>query len=97
MQSVMGGLPHMQVRLLAVYGKDDPMRRDGDLLLKLFVTSRLAVVPQAGHACYVDQPDRWHALLRAFLLQVDPHARVIDRYKMSADEEAAAAAAAAGT
>ena len=56
----------MQVRLLAVYGSEDPMAADAGQLLAMFRHSEKEVLPGASHACYVDDPARFNDRLVQF-------------------------------
>ncbi len=69
------------MHLLALYGERDPMKKDAPYLLKLFLNARHFTIPNAGHACYVDQPEEWHTHMQRFLEKIDPEARVEDVFK----------------
>ncbi len=56
------------VPALVIWGeKDDvlPVAQASELALR-FPRGKLEIIPGAGHACYLDDPGRFHALLRAF-------------------------------
>eukprot|EP00798_Chlamydomonas_sp_ICE-L_P020340 gene20340-27102_t len=57
---------HRRVKLMAMYGEQDPMVEDASILTKLFSTSQKKIVPGAGHACYMDKPDIFHDMIKGF-------------------------------
>jgi pimeloyl-ACP methyl ester carboxylesterase len=68
-------LPHVEVPTLLVYGDNDvraplPVAEDLHDAIK---GSKLAVIPGVGHACNVEAPERFNALVREFL--PDPPSR----------------------
>ncbi|KAM8758153.1 putative protein-lysine deacylase ABHD14B isoform 1-T2 [Rhynchonycteris naso] len=50
-----------------VYGDQDPMGHTGFEHLKQLPNHRVFVMKGAGHTCYLEQPDEWHAGLIDFL------------------------------
>lgn len=50
-----------------MYGANDPMHGEGAATVKAIPHTRVEVIPNAGHACYLDAPDAFHQLLLAFL------------------------------
>jgi pimeloyl-ACP methyl ester carboxylesterase len=61
---------------LLFWGERDeivPLER-GRALAERLKGARLEVLPGAPHACYLDQPDRFHALLLEFLGSALPRA-----------------------
>ncbi|KAL8562975.1 hypothetical protein ACOMHN_004667 [Nucella lapillus] len=63
--------PDSQIRTLVVYGsKDKTMGFTSRDHLKALPRSTIAVIPEAGHACYLDQPHIFHNLLYDFLGKV---------------------------
>ncbi|MCH7995422.1 MAG: alpha/beta hydrolase [Planctomycetes bacterium] len=66
-------LAHISVPLLAIWGEHDnviPLSH-ADLLLKHVPHSRKVVVPQAGHALYMDDATTFHKELIRFLKQLE--------------------------
>lgn len=60
------------VPTLLVWGADDqvsPLANSEILLQEIAGASRI-IFPGAPHPCYLDQPDRWHESLQAFINQV---------------------------
>ncbi len=56
------------VPALVIWGEKDevlPVAQASELALK-FPRGELEIIPGAGHACYLDDPGRFHELLRAF-------------------------------
>ncbi|GAX74228.1 hypothetical protein CEUSTIGMA_g1677.t1 [Chlamydomonas eustigma] len=58
---------HKRVQLLAVYGEQDEMKEEADDLLKLFSTSNKVIIPDAGHACYMEKTEAFHLHLKTFI------------------------------
>ena len=56
---------------MIVYGSNDELlgfsSRDD---LRLLPRSQIAVIPDAGHACYMNQPALFHNVLYSFLSQL---------------------------
>jgi abhydrolase domain-containing protein 14 len=54
---------------LLVWGGEDTLIpfAEAELLATGMANARVEVIADAGHACYMQQPDRFHELLRAFL------------------------------
>lgn len=65
-------LKYNQVRTLILWGENDPLFpvEMGEVLAQVVPESRLAVLPDAGHACYLDQPELFHRELFGFLKEV---------------------------
>jgi len=66
---------------LLLWGERDetiPLAQGRALAARL-VGARLEVLPGASHPCYLDQPERFHALLLEFLGSVAPGAAVLGR------------------
>lgn len=58
----------LNVPVLYVYGaRDDGLGERGAKLFGLVPVVELRQMEKAGHACYMEQPDRWRLLLQAFL------------------------------
>ena len=58
----------IKARTLLLWGERDevvPLERGEALARRL--SARLEVLPGAGHPCYLEQPERFHALLLGFL------------------------------
>lgn len=67
-------LRQVRVPTLILWGeKDDviPLARSDELAAAL-ADSRRVILPGAGHACYLDEPDAFHAELLGFLKSVAP-------------------------
>lgn len=56
---------------LLVWGSEDWLipRAQADMLAGRMTNARVEVIEDAGHACYMQQPDRFHELLLAFLAE----------------------------
>lgn len=63
-----------QVPALVVWGEADAITplSQADVLVQALPRSRKLVLPEAGHACYLDRPDDFHRELLAFLHEVFP-------------------------
>jgi pimeloyl-ACP methyl ester carboxylesterase len=61
---------------MVVYGADDPefaqLRAERLTEQLRSPTSAIAVIPDAGHAAYDDQPDQFTSFLVGFLAQLEP-------------------------
>ncbi|GAB1294626.1 Protein ABHD14B [Apodemus speciosus] len=55
---------------LIVYGDQDPMGSSSFQHLKQLPNHRVLVMEGAGHPCYLDKPDEWHAGLLDFLQEL---------------------------
>ncbi|KAK7487256.1 hypothetical protein BaRGS_00021484 [Batillaria attramentaria] len=68
-----GKYPSSQLPTLIVYGANDSSlgftSRDD---LKSLPHSQIAEIPDAGHACYMNQPAVFHKLLFSFLSKLSP-------------------------
>lgn len=64
-------LAELSVPTLIVWGSTDTVSplENGRLLAEELGDARLAVIDQAPHPCYLDQPDHWHRELLLFLQQ----------------------------
>ena len=69
-----GSMPPLHARLagisvptLVIVGADDPARARGEAVAAGIPGARLAIVPEAGHAVHLSQPDLFAALVRGFL------------------------------
>ena len=62
-------LAKIKVPTLLVWGSEDAISplANGELLAQEINNSRLVVIDNAPHPCYIDQPDRWHTELIDFL------------------------------
>ena len=67
-------LPKVRVPSLVVWGENDdiiPVERSDELTAAL-QDSRRVILKGAGHACYLDRPDEFHAELERFLSELPP-------------------------
>ncbi|XP_053455760.1 putative protein-lysine deacylase ABHD14B isoform X2 [Nycticebus coucang] len=53
--------------VLIVYGDQDPMGQTSFEHLKQLPNHRVLIMKGAGHSCYLDKPEEWHAGLLDFL------------------------------
>jgi abhydrolase domain-containing protein 14 len=62
-------LGRITVPVLVVWGSEDQVAplADSDTLLAELPQARREILAGAPHPCYLDQPERWHEVLRAFL------------------------------
>jgi len=62
-------LGRITVPVLVVWGSEDQVAplADSDTLLTELPQARREILAGAPHPCYLDQPERWHEVLRAFL------------------------------
>jgi pimeloyl-ACP methyl ester carboxylesterase len=68
---VIDGLPSIQVPTLVIVGAEDaPFQAAADYMTAKLPRARKVVIPAAGHAPNVDQPEQFNAELRAFLDEV---------------------------
>ncbi|KAL6761835.1 Alpha/Beta hydrolase protein [Haematococcus lacustris] len=58
---------HRAVHLLAMYGERDPLKVDAEELALYFARATKVIVPNAGHAFYVEQPEAFHTALLKFI------------------------------
>jgi abhydrolase domain-containing protein 14 len=68
------GLADITVPTLVVWGAADqisPLANSDILLAEMKNVSR-EIYPEAPHPCYLVQPDRWHAGLRTFFINLQP-------------------------
>ncbi|MGE4558567.1 MAG: alpha/beta fold hydrolase [Desulfobulbus sp.] len=67
------GLSRITVPVLVVWGGEDQVSplSNSDILLQECVNARREIYPQAPHPCYLGQPDRWHASLKAFFTDLN--------------------------
>jgi 2-succinyl-6-hydroxy-2,4-cyclohexadiene-1-carboxylate synthase len=65
-------LGEVRAPTLVVAGADDPARARAEEVAAGIPGARLAVVPGAGHAPHLEQPDRFHALVLDFLTEAAP-------------------------
>jgi abhydrolase domain-containing protein 14 len=65
-------LDGIQVPSLLLWGENDQLvpQAHADLLARRLRSARKVVLGNAGHACYLDQPDRFHEVLLTFLEEV---------------------------
>lgn len=56
-----------QLKVLAVYGANDAMRSDFAALEDALPRSQFLLIPDAGHACYMDAPQLFTSELLRFL------------------------------
>ncbi|WP_448871580.1 alpha/beta fold hydrolase [Desulfobulbus propionicus] len=58
---------------LVVWGGEDQVSplANSDILLAELAQARREIFPKAPHPCYLDQPERWHAGLKAFLADLN--------------------------
>ena len=60
-----------QLPTLIVYGaKDTSLGTESRDKLQVLPKSQIASIPEAGHACYLDQPALFHKLLYYFLAKL---------------------------
>ncbi len=62
-------LATVTARTLVIAGADDPARARAEKVAAAIPGGRLALVAGAGHAPHLERPDRFHALLFAFLTE----------------------------
>jgi pimeloyl-ACP methyl ester carboxylesterase len=68
---VIASLPSIQVPTLVVVGEqDEPFRNAADYMAARIPDAELVVVPGAGHAANLDQPEAFNAAVTAFLDRV---------------------------
>jgi pimeloyl-ACP methyl ester carboxylesterase len=68
---VIDGLPSIQVPTLVIVGAEDaPFQAAAEYMTAKLPRARKVVIPAAGHAPNVDQPEQFNAELRAFLDEV---------------------------
>ena len=60
-------LSQLDIPALFLYGSRDPMLRDRSKLMHLNPRIRTEVIEDAGHACYLDKPEKFHSILLNFL------------------------------
>ena len=62
-------LGRITVPVLVVWGSEDQVAPlgDSDTLLTELPQARREILDGAPHPCYLDQPERWHEVLRTFL------------------------------
>jgi pimeloyl-ACP methyl ester carboxylesterase len=60
-------VPRLQLKVLAVYGERDAMRADFARLEEGVPRAQFLLIPNAGHACYMDDPKLFNRELLAFL------------------------------
>lgn len=67
------GLSRITVPVLVVWGGEDQVSplTNSDILLQECANARREIYPQAPHPCYLGQPDRWHASLKAFFTDLN--------------------------
>ncbi|XP_077899402.1 putative protein-lysine deacylase ABHD14B isoform X2 [Ictidomys tridecemlineatus] len=58
---------NVKTPVLIVYGDQDPMGHTSFEHLKQLPNHRVLVMEGAGHPCYLDKPEEWHAGLLDFL------------------------------
>jgi pimeloyl-ACP methyl ester carboxylesterase len=65
---VISSLPTIQVPAIVIVGADDtPFLNASDYMAAKIPGARKAVIPKAGHAANIDQPDAFNAVLLGFL------------------------------
>ncbi|NXN96944.1 ABHEA protein, partial [Rhinopomastus cyanomelas] len=63
---------HVQMPTLILYGdRDTGLGPQALQSLRHLPVHRVAVMPDAGHACYLDQPEDFHRVLLGFLRQLE--------------------------
>jgi pimeloyl-ACP methyl ester carboxylesterase len=68
---VIDGLPGIQVPTLVIVGAEDaPFQAAAEYMTAKLPRARKVVIPAAGHAPNVDQPEQFNAELRAFLDEI---------------------------
>jgi pimeloyl-ACP methyl ester carboxylesterase len=68
---VIASLPSIQVPTLVVVGEDDqPFRNAADYMAAKIPGAECVVIPAAGHAANLDQPEAFNAAVRAFLARL---------------------------
>jgi len=72
--SFAGELPRATMPTLVVWGENDRLRpvAEADELAALLPNAEVAILSGCGHACYLDDPDAWHAALIGWLERVQP-------------------------
>ncbi len=69
MEPLHDGLARITAPTLVIAGADDPVRARAEEVAATIRDARLVLVPGAGHAPHLEQPDRFHALLFDFLTE----------------------------
>lgn len=73
--SVIDSLPTIDVPALVIVGADDtPFLAAADYMAAKIPGARKTVIPGAGHAANIDQPEAFNAAVRAFLEGLTPRA-----------------------
>jgi pimeloyl-ACP methyl ester carboxylesterase len=68
---VINGLPHITAPTLVIVGSDDtPFLAAADYMTAKIPQARKVVIPGAGHAANVDDPELFNAEVSAFLDQI---------------------------
>jgi abhydrolase domain-containing protein 14 len=57
----------ISVPSLIVFGINDPLHKSTLRTLEKIPNHKTVMIPDAGHACYVDNPEVWHEELSTFL------------------------------
>ena len=68
-KSLMNRLGELEIPVLIMVGADDRSRpvRESEAMVERIPNARLAVIPQAGHVCNLEQPKRVNSILSEFL------------------------------
>jgi len=69
---LMDRLAELEIPVLIVVGADDRSRpvRESEAMVERIPNARLAVIPQAGHICNLEQPDRVNGILADFFREL---------------------------
>lgn len=72
-EEIRTGLSRITVPVLVVWGGEDQVSplANSDILLEECANAKREIYPQAPHPCYLKQPDRWHASLKAFFTDLN--------------------------
>lgn len=72
-EEIRTGLSRITVPVLVVWGGEDQVSplANSDILLEECANAKRELYPQAPHPCYLKQPDRWHASLKAFFTDLN--------------------------
>lgn len=61
---------HSELAFHSIYGASDPLLPDAKRLANMFRKAESTVIQGAGHACYMDKPEDFHAVLRRIVTSI---------------------------